>query len=90
MSNIIKANFGPDEEKSGYLMEDGSNGLKVITGVYCGDIAAMKLADGSVVNGTKNDDSIEQATLVSMDEMNKFCLMWLCIFDPSVVKFDED
>lgn len=87
MSNVIKANFGPEKEKSGYLMDNRDNG---VDGVFCGDIAAMKLADGSVVIGTKNDDSIEEATLVSMDEMNKFCLMWLCIFSPGVVQFDEE
>ena len=85
MSNVINVNFGPDEDKSGYLLDDRDNS---VGGVYNGNIAAMKLEDGSVVIGTKSDDGIEQATLTSLEEMNECCLMWLLIFDESVIKED--
>ena len=85
MTNVIKANFGTDKENSGYLMDDRDNS---VDGIYRGSIAAMKLEDGNVVIGTKSDDGIEQATFASMDEMNEFCLMWLLIFNQSVIKND--
>ncbi len=85
MSNVIKADFGNDEDKTGYLIDDRDGS---VDGVYNGDIAAMKLPDGNIVIGTKSDDGIEQATLASMKEMNEFCLMWLLIFDQAVIKED--
>jgi hypothetical protein len=85
MSNVIKYNFGPENERSGYVIDEDK---KCVDGVYCGGISAMKLGDGSVVIGTKTDDGIEQATLTSMKDMNEFCLMWLLIFDESVIKED--
>lgn len=44
MSNIIKANFGPNKGNSGYLMDNRDKG---VDGVFCGELGAMKLADGS-------------------------------------------
>ncbi len=82
MSNVIKADFGSDAGKAGYLMDNKGGD---VDGVYNGDIAAMKLEDGNVVIGTKSVDGIEQATFASMKDMNQFCLMWLLIFDPSVI-----
>lgn len=87
MNNIIETNFGHDKQNIGYLIH---NKNKAIYGVYCGDIAAMKLKDGNIVIGTKNDDSIEKATFASMDQMNQFCIMWLSIFDPDVIKYDDE
>lgn len=86
MSNVIKVDFGKDEENYGYLIDDNDGS---IDGVYCGIISAMKLEDGSVVIGTKSDDGIEHAMLTSMDDINEFCLMWLLIFDESVIKEDR-
>lgn len=83
MTNLIQADFGNSEDKSGYLIDDRD---KSVSGVYNGDIAAMKLEDGGVVIGTKSADGIEQATFASMKDMNQFCLMWLLIFDPSVIR----
>jgi hypothetical protein len=83
MSNVIDINFGQSEEKTGYLIDDRDGS---VDGLYNGDLAAMKLEDGSVVVGTRADGCIEQATLISMKDMNEFCLMWLLIFDESVIK----
>lgn len=83
MKNVIQANFGNTEDKSGYLIDDRD---KSISGVYNGDIAAMTLEDGNVVIGTKSSDGIDNTTFASMKDMNQFCLMWLLIFDPSVIK----
>lgn len=82
MSNVIQADFGSSEDKSGYLIDDRDGS---VDGVYNGGIAAMKLNGGDVVIGTKSKEGIEQATLASMKEMNEFCLMWLLMFDPSVI-----
>jgi hypothetical protein len=86
MSNVIKADFGNTEDKAGYLLDDRD---KSISGVYNGDIAAMKLNDDEVVVGTKTIDGIDNPTLTTMKEMNEFCLMWLLIFDQSVIKEDK-
>jgi hypothetical protein len=85
MSNVIKADFGNSEDKSGYLI-DGRD--KSVGGVYNGGIAGMKLEDGSVVVGTRSEGCIVQPTFINMKEMNEFCLMWLLVFDQSVIKED--
>ena len=86
MTNVIDVNFGESEDKSGYSMNEDT---KEITGVYCGDITAFQLEDGSVAIGTKTSDGVAQATLTSMDDINQFCLMWLLIFNESVFNEGE-
>lgn len=71
----------PDE--SGYVLTDDR-----VDGVYNKDLAAMKM-DGVVYVGQKSIDGIDSPVSMSVSDMNKFCLMWLCIFDPSVIKEDE-
>jgi len=88
MSNVIKADFGNDDSNNGYLVEDLKGDKKAIPGVYCGNVSAMKLNDDEVVVGTKTIDGIDNPTLTTIKEMNEFCLMWLLIFDQSVIKED--
>jgi len=43
----------------------------------------------NVYLGTKADDGIDDALLTTVKELNEFCLMWLLIFNPEVIKDDE-
>jgi len=45
--------------------------------------------NGNVYLGTKADDGIDDALLTNFEDMNQFCLMWLLINDPDVIK-EED
>lgn len=85
MSNVIQADFGNNQDESGYLIDDRDGS---VGGVYNGGIAGMKLEDGSVVVGTRSDGCIVQPTFINMKEMNEFCLMWLLIFDQGAIKED--
>jgi len=87
MNNVIYANFA-QEEDSGYTMDDLDNGQKRVTGVYVGDIAAIK--DGNEVYlGEKVEQGISYPVVTDIDKMNQFCIMWLCIFQPEVIVEDE-
>ena len=79
--NIIKVDFKND--MSGYVIEGES-----IEGVYNSDLCAVLLNDDKYkcVIGRKGDDHISDGILMTTKEMNDFCLMWLCIFNPSVIK----
>lgn len=79
IDNVI--DLFPDE--SGYVLTEDR-----VDGVYNKDLAAMKM-DGVVYVGQKSIDGIDSPVSMSAADMNKFCLMWLCIFDPSVIKEDE-
>ena len=85
MNNVIKVNFSKEEKEdgTGYLMTDTETGKK-ITGVYVDNIAAMVEHD-NVYLGTKGADGIDDALLTNMKDINKFCLMWLLIFDSAAI-----
>lgn len=85
MSNVIKHDFTQGNDKTGYLLEHSRGSKSKVTGVYVDNIAAM-LDNGNVYLGVKGDDGIENAILTNMKDINEFCLMWLLIFDPSVIK----
>lgn len=83
MGEVVE--FLQEEDGSGYLTSDN---CKTITGVYVNNIAAM-VDNGNVYLGTKADDGIDDALLTNFEDMNQFCLMWLLINDPDVIK-EED
>lgn len=83
MGEVIEVDFL--NCKDGYIL----NGRKV-EGVYMGDLAATLMDDGDCAIGLKNDGEII-GQRISLEDLNRFCFMWLCIFDESViVKEDED
>lgn len=81
MNNVIHVDFGNDEN-CGYIMDGGR-----INGVYSGLITAVR-DDDVVYIGTKVDGGIDNVTKATMDEINEFCLMWLLIFNQSVIAED--
>lgn len=83
MTNVIKHDFTKDNSKNGYLLNHDNNYAKV-KGVYVENICAMVKGD-DVYLGTKVDDGIDDALTTNMKDMNEFCLMWLCIFNESVI-----
>jgi len=88
MNNVIHADFGQDHDNSGYLIGECSDGRKKVTGVYVDDIAAF--VEGDVVYmGAKVEQGIDNPVLTTMKEMNEFCIMWLCIFQPEVIIEDK-
>lgn len=88
MGKVIKYDFKKDDDRAGYLL-DHTNETAKVTGVYVDNISAI-VEHGNVYLGTKADDGIDDALLTNMEDMNQFCLMWLCIFNESViVKGDE-
>ena len=84
MTNVIKYDFTKDNTKSGYLLDHKDSEKAKVTGVYVDNIAAMVEHD-NVYLGTKADDGIDDTLLTNMEDINRFCLMWLLIFDPSVI-----
>lgn len=84
MGEVVE--FLQEEDGSGYLTEDN---CKTITGVYVNNIAAM-VDNGNVYLGTKADDGIDDALLTSKKDLDRFCIMWLGINNPDVLKGDEE
>jgi len=86
VSNVIEVNFTDIKEDSGYII----NGYAV-DGVYKGDIVAVRKDDSNCVLGFRGDGQVINPIESSIADLNRFCFMWLCIFDESViVKEDED
>jgi len=84
MTNVVK--FPEKDDNRGYLMDDIT---KKITGVYVENVAAMVQYE-NVYLGTKGDGQIDDALLTNKKDLNDFCLMWLAIFNPEVLKYDEE
>lgn len=85
MGNVIKVNFkDKDDESKGYVLDDVKGRKAKVTGVYVKNIAA-KVDNVNVYLGTKADDGIDDALLTNIEDMNEFCLMWLLIFNESVI-----
>ena len=78
MDNVIQVDFSSDDE--GYILEDGE-----VKGVYQEILGAYVYEKNSVAIGRRTSDGIDNAQIMSLDEMNRFCLMWLSIFDESVI-----
>jgi hypothetical protein len=72
-----------DNDNCGYIMTDDS----VIDGIYTENVCAM-VDNGNVYLGKKGDNEINDALLTSKENLNTFCLMWLAIFNPDVLKED--
>ena len=88
MSNVIKHDFTKDDDTHGYITNNTDENNIKIEGVYVENISAM-VDNGNVYLGTKGDNQIDDALLTNMKDMNEFCLMWLCIFNPSVIVEDD-
>ena len=83
MGEVIKVNFTDTKDHSGYIM-DGSK----IEGVYQADLVAHKNEDNCYI-GYRGDSTIYNPVQISTEDLNQFCIMWLCIFNPDVIKEDE-
>ena len=81
-SNIIK--FPEIDDRNGYIIEDKEK----INGVYVEGLCASAWEDDVFVGGKGNREITYPVTLSKAD-MNQFCLMWLGIFNPGVLKEDE-
>ena len=83
MSNVIEVNFTAIIEDSGYVI----NGQEV-DGVYKGNIVAVRKSDSDsdCVIGLRGDSQVFNPIDTSIDDLNEFCLMWLLIFNPDVIK----
>ena len=84
MGEVIE--FLEKEDGSGYFTDDN---CKTINGIYVNNVAAM-VDHGNVYLGTKAGDGIDDALLTNLEDMNQFCLMWLLINDPDVIKENPD
>ena len=74
----------PDDGR-GYVMY---NDINEISGVYTNNIAAM-IQHGYTYLGSKGEEGVDDALLTTKEELNTFCIMWLAIFNPDVLKEDE-
>jgi len=87
MGQVITGQFNRQTETDvGYFVSDSGSD---ITGVYAGEFAAS-LEDGQVFAGMKGGSSIEDPALLTKKEMNDFCIMWLSLFDPAAIKYDDE
>ena len=83
MSNVIKVDFS-EKENRGYIM-DGSK----VNGIYHGELAATN-NDGFCYIGKGCNNEILNSICMDTEDLNEFCIMWLAIFDPDALKFDEE
>ena len=83
MNNVIHHNF-QQEESEGYVIDD-----RKVKGVYCGNLSAVKEND-NVCIGVRFENGDIDTTSMKFNEMNRLCLMWLAIYDPNVLKFEEE
>ena len=67
-----------DNEKEGYLLDDNGN----ISSVYTANISGDAIGDHAMI-------STKPGAEITVNEMNTFCIMWLCIFNPEVIKEDD-
>lgn len=81
MSNVINVDFTNDDE--GYILNPPN-----VDGVYVDQLAATIVGDDNCIVGLKEDGGITGQTMTVKD-LNRFCLMWLCIFDESVIVKEE-
>ena len=88
MGDVIEVNFTDIKEDEGYII----NG-RAVDGVYKGDIVAVRKndSDSDCVIGLRSIDGVINPIELSIKDLNRFCFMWLAIFDESVlVKEEED
>ena len=86
MGEVIDVNFTDIKEDSGYILND-----RAIDGVYKSNVVAVRTdLDNGCVIGLKGDNQVFNPVELSIDDLNEFCVMWLCIFNPSVIKEDKD
>ena len=78
MNNVIE--LKPKDDGTGYILND-----RKVEGVYVNNIAA-KVDYDNVYLGTKAEDGIDDALLTNKKDLNEFCLMWLLMFNPDVIK----
>ncbi|MBL4664304.1 MAG: hypothetical protein JKY22_12305 [Flavobacteriaceae bacterium] len=84
MGELIKVDFSRSDD-SGYVM-DGSN----VDGVYVKNLCAVKGDVDVIMIGEKVDDGVDNCVQLSIEDMNTFCIMWLAINNPDVIKYDEE
>jgi len=86
MGDVIEVNFTDIKEDEGYII----NG-RAVDGVYKADIVAVRKSDSDsdCVIGLRGDSQVINPINTTIDKLNEFCLMWLLIFNPSVIK-EED
>ncbi len=78
MSNVIE--LKPKDDGTGYILTD-----RKVDGIYVNNIMAL-VNHGNVYLGTKGEDGVDDALLTNKKDLNEFCLMWLLMFDPDVIK----
>jgi len=81
MTNIIK--FPEIRDRTGYIIEDKEK----INGVYVDGLCAA-VWDDTVCVGGKGNREITYPVMLSKSDMSEFCIMWLGIFNPEVLKED--
>jgi hypothetical protein len=81
--NVINVDF-KNESDEGYLLQG-----ERVNGIHVKSLTAVSQS-GYIAIGGKGDGEITHPQILSMDEMNRFCVMWLCIFNPEVIKEDQD
>ncbi len=54
-----------------------------LVGVYTNSVKAEQWRDGDSATLTLPSGKAEQKTTV--EDINEFCLLWLCLFDPDVI-----
>jgi len=84
MGDVIEVNFTDIKEDSGYIMDGES-----VRGVYKGDVIAVKKDDDTCMLGFRSIGGVVDPIELTIEELNEFCLMWLLIFNPSVIKEDD-
>ena len=74
-------------DKSGYITSQ-RDGKTFIDGVYNDELVAFEL-DGEVFIGEKGSDDVKNPVVMEKEDLNRFCVMWLAINDPSVLSTDQ-
>ena len=85
MSNVISVDFNKGDEKFGYVSSESDG----IGGVFADGATIIKVDGGAALASSVNG-GYEYSDVISVEDMNRLCTMWLAIFSPDSIKFDDE
>lgn len=80
MDNVVDLFTGD----SGYFIDDDK-----VHGVYHMGLQCVE-SEGVAVIRDKSDPFMKNQVEMSVEDMNRFCIMWLCIYNPESISSNGD
>ena len=74
------------EDNAGYVTSDNGD----VSGVYIDGATIIEVDGGAALASKDGNDGFRYSDLISTEDMSRLCVMWLAIFDPESLKFDDE